>query len=357
MYFGHRCKFLIVLAVLIFLGVGVSLVQAKKKEPPTKSIRGRVVDKNKQSIVGAKVFIRNVNKNTTTVLSTDDSGLYSIYGLDPKMDYEVSAEYGKFISEKKTVSLFLNRNDNVFNFELGELTEATRQQGSQERAKLNIEIETADHVKLSGDWYRPPEKKETKTPAVLLIHGVGEDRRIWDPFIADHLLKSGFAVLNIDLRGHGTGKQNGTSVSADGPQSPTTEVLSIDLDAAVHWLKLRDEVDLSRIALVGSGIGADLAFLGSGKFEEIRSAVALSGNVTHAKALVSGMSNFQPHSILYVATEGDPQGAESAAQLEKMTGFPVRVQIFENSGAQGCRILQEIPEATTLVLEWLKKTL
>ena len=69
----------------------------KKKEPPTKSIHGHVVDARKRSIVGAKVFIRNVNKKTTTTLITDENGLYAIYGLDPKVDYEVHAEHGKFV--------------------------------------------------------------------------------------------------------------------------------------------------------------------------------------------------------------------------------------------------------------------
>ena len=71
---------------------------------------------------GAKVFIRNVNKKTTTVLVTDENGLYAIYGLDPKLDYEVHAEHGKFVSEKKSISSFLERFDNVFNFELGSST-------------------------------------------------------------------------------------------------------------------------------------------------------------------------------------------------------------------------------------------
>ena len=37
----------------------------------------------------------------------------------PKVDYEVHAEHGKFVSETKSVSSFLDRFDNVFNFELG----------------------------------------------------------------------------------------------------------------------------------------------------------------------------------------------------------------------------------------------
>jgi hypothetical protein len=106
--------------------------------------------------------------------------------------------------------------------------------------------------------------------------------------------------------------------------------------------------------MIGCDLGADLAFLASGKYEEIRSAVALSGSVENAKHLVGGIENFQPHSILYVATQGDSAAAESAHQLEKLTGFPVRVQIYENSAAHGSQILQDLPEASLLIMDWLK---
>src|SRR3954454_22388268 len=81
---------------LLFLGSCASLNEAKEKEPRMKSIRGHVTDDQKNPIVGAKVFIKNTTKNTTTILVTDEKGVYSIFGLDPKADYEVHAEYGKF---------------------------------------------------------------------------------------------------------------------------------------------------------------------------------------------------------------------------------------------------------------------
>src|SRR5215467_13315652 len=62
---------------------------AKEKVPLTKSIRGHVVDGNKKSLVGVKVFVKNLKQNTTTILVTDQNGLYSVAGLDPKVDFEV----------------------------------------------------------------------------------------------------------------------------------------------------------------------------------------------------------------------------------------------------------------------------
>jgi dienelactone hydrolase len=339
---------------LVFLNSRLAEAR-KKKEPPTKSIHGHVVDARKRSIAGAKVFIRNVNKKTTTTLITDADGLYAIYGLDPKVDYEVHAEHGKFVSETRSVSSFLDRFDNVFNFELSDSNSSSSTASGNTVSGQGIVLNTADKVKLSGDWYSP-KGGDTKLPVVLLVHGFGQDRKQWDPFVRDRLLPAGFASLTVDLRGHGESKEKaGTPLSAVESWRSDPAQFPLDIDAAIQWLKSRNDVDVNRIAMIGCDLGADLAFLASGKYEEVRSAIAVSADAGNAVLLAKEVSDFQPHSILFVATQGDSRAASSARELEKKAGFPVRVQIYENSEAHGAKILQEIPEASGLIVDWLKK--
>ena len=328
--------------------------EGKKKEPPTKSIHGHVVDARKRSIVGAKVFIRNVNKKTTTTLITDENGLYAIYGLDPKVDYEVHAEYGKFVSEKRGVSSFLDRFDNVFNFELGSSSTPNAASGNAVSGQPVL-LNTTDQVKLAGDWYSPI-GGDAKLPAVLLVHGFGQDRRQWDSFVRERLLPAGFAALTFDLRGHGGSKEKaGASLAAEPSWSSDPKQFPLDIGAAIQWLKARNDVDVNRIAIIGCELGADLAFLASGKYEEVRSAIMISGDAGNAGVLTKAIPGFQPHSILFIAAQGDSQAASSAREFEKQTGFPVRVQIYENSEARGVKILQDNPEASGLMIDWLKK--
>src|SRR5262249_45069851 len=114
----------------------------KEKIPPTKSIHGRVTDANKNPLAGAKVFVKNLKQKTTTILVTDQDGLYSVAGLDPKVDYEVHAEYGNLQSETKAISSFLNRFDNLFNFELGGQNAVGSQRSSNTSAKKSIDLQT-----------------------------------------------------------------------------------------------------------------------------------------------------------------------------------------------------------------------
>jgi pimeloyl-ACP methyl ester carboxylesterase len=331
---------------------------AKEKIPLTKSIQGHVTDADKRSLVGAKVFVKNLKQKTTTVLVTDQSGLYSVAGLDPKVDFEVHAEYGNLVSQTKTISSFLNRFDNVINFELGGQSASAAQASSNGSSRKSVELQTSDGVKIMGDWYRPSSRVDQKPPAILLIHGFGENRSVWDGFLSDHLLKNGLAILNIDLRGHGESLFRGSeklvpdvSWLTDPRQFPS------DLDCALSWLRSQVEIDQNRIGVLGADIGGSLAYLASGKYEVVRSAVVLSGNFEQAQALATGVANFQPHSILYIATQGDDKAAEHAQQFEKSTGFPVKVQVFQNSSSHGAKILQDVPESTTLVADWLKNVL
>jgi dienelactone hydrolase len=343
--------------LLLFLTLS-SFGLAKEKVPPTKSLHGHVIDGNKNSLVGAKVFVKNLKQKTTTILVTDQSGLYAVAGLDPKVDYEVHAEYGNLVSETKAISSFLNRFDNLFNFELGGQNAGRVRRSSDSSSKKGVELQTSDGVKIAADWYRPAPKPDQKFPAVLLLHGFGETRSVWDSFIADHLLKNNLAVLNMDSRGHGQSLwKAGEKLVADRKWLTDSKQFPLDLEAAVNWLESQAEVDPNRIGVIGAGAGANLAYLASGKYEAVRSAVALSGNPEQAQALVAGLENFQPHSILYIATQGDDQAAEHARQFEKLTGFPVRVQVFENSGAHGSNILKEVPEAATLIVDWLQNVL
>lgn len=347
--------------------IGISLILAiynndvlalkKKKEPPTKTIRGQVVDKANQPVTGAKVFIRDASKNKTTILISDESGLFSIYGLDPKIDYIVHAETRTLASEKKTISQYLERADNFLSLEL--LEPIHTNPGNPLFSPVRVEIEAGGNFsfKLVADWYQPLEAKG-KFPAVLLIHGFGEDRHGWDSFIQNVLLPKGFGVLNLDLRAHGESHLKGNEkVQALPSEVTNSNQFPADIEAAVKWLKSKDGVDFNRIACIGGGIGADLAYFASGKFEEIRTAIALSPTGEFAQTWAKGIQNFQPHSILYIAAQGDSSAIDSCQQLEKLTGFPVQVRIIHDSNLKGSRLIGESPEVSQMVLDWIQKSL
>jgi len=74
---------------------------------------------------------------------------------------------------------------------------------------------------------------------LVLVHGITESRRTWDPFIAP-LIAAGYRVVAVDLRGHGAS-------SKIGPYDLTT--MAADLGAVLRAEQLDDAL------LVGHSLG------------------------------------------------------------------------------------------------------
>src|SRR5690349_10432896 len=109
------------LVVLLSIPAAAQFTSAKRRPDPgpmPKNIHGIVQDMRGKPIAGARVFIRDKKTNVVQTRTTDDQGIYKIFALPPTVDYEVYAEYKKVSSEKRTISGFLNRQDNVLNFQL-----------------------------------------------------------------------------------------------------------------------------------------------------------------------------------------------------------------------------------------------
>src|SRR5438093_4041921 len=86
--------------------------------PKPKNIHGVVQDLRGKPLAGARVFVKDMKTKVVRTLETDQAGEYKVYALTPTVDYEIYAEFKGKASEKKFVSSFLNRKDNVLNFQL-----------------------------------------------------------------------------------------------------------------------------------------------------------------------------------------------------------------------------------------------
>jgi pimeloyl-ACP methyl ester carboxylesterase len=84
----------------------------------------------------------------------------------------------------------------------------------------------------------------TGSRSVVLIHGLGENRFVWDAFVS-HACRD-LAGLSLDLRGHG-----------DSPWDPLQRYATHALAADV--LRLSERLDLRAIVLVGHSLGAEVA--------------------------------------------------------------------------------------------------
>ena len=105
------------LAIIVLSGTllfSASAARAQKdSQSDLRAVRGVVIDKAENPVVGAIVYLKNVRTLTVKTYISDDSGQYRFSGLDPNVDYEMHAEHDDQTSANHTVSSFDSRKDIV----------------------------------------------------------------------------------------------------------------------------------------------------------------------------------------------------------------------------------------------------
>jgi pimeloyl-ACP methyl ester carboxylesterase len=207
-------------------------------------------------------------------------------------------------------------------------------------------------------------------PVVILLHDLGGDKNDWlsgtGAFV--ELLERDYAVLAIDLRGHGN-----TPLPEDRQvlQLVDLENSFLDVHAALTWLQSQDGVDANRVAVVGSGSGGNIAYVSLGVFpEQIKTGISLSPGLWEVASLTplvvgDGINPFDPQSMLYMVGDQDQlQGpditlsyVDFARNLESLTAEPKSLRVFQNSADHGFELLDNVPEALDLLFLWLENNL
>ena len=207
-------------------------------------------------------------------------------------------------------------------------------------------------------------------PVVILLHDLGGNKSDWlndtDTYVA--LLERGYAVLAIDMRGHG---QTPLPDARRVLELIDLELSFFDVHAALVWLQSQSKVDVSRIAVVGTGSGGNVAYVSSGRMPElIKTGVSLSPGLWGAASLApliigAGLEPFAPRSMLFMAGDQDQiqagdvilSYAEFARSLEAQTAEPKDVRVFPDSADHGFALLDNVAEAQDLFFLWLEENL
>jgi uncharacterized protein len=136
-------------------------------------------------------------------------------------------------------------------------------------------------ISLAGTLTMPHHSAGSRVPAVVMITGSGPQDRDeatpvipgYRPFrqIADALGRRGIAVLRMDDRGVGG--------SPAGPAGATSADFADDIRGALEFLRARDDIDPSRLALLGHSEGGIIAPM-----------IAATDPALHAIVIIAGPS-------------------------------------------------------------------
>jgi len=313
-------------------------------EEKTKNIHGAVVDQAGKPVVGARVVVVNSKDKTSRTVTTDETGNYAFRGLAPDVNHEVRADYRGAVSELKTISSMLDREDNLVNFQLP--ITVTPASGAQ--ADPGPELQSFDLVKLKAS-FEVPQGVPAPIPAVLFLHGYGENRKVWEDF-RKQFLERGWAVLSLDLRGHGDSvTKNQRPLQASPAWRSSPREFPLDIAPALDWLKRQTRLNSSKIVIVGYDIGANLALVSSGKFREVRTVVAVNPNAKESLEMAGSAQDFRPRSVL-VVTESAAVSDEIKAHVKE----PFRSLIQPVAG--GTAQVFQGKALTDAIFQWIKES-
>lgn len=233
-----------------------------------------------------------------------------------------------------------------------------------------VTFTTVDGVPVSA-LYGQPAAAAGPLPVVILVHDLSAtfagDEWLLSGLFED-LLEAGYLPLAIDLRGHGRTPLPSDGRASEGLQYGDLEDFHLDVQAALTWLRTEISADAARIAIVGSGVGGNVAYVSMGAFpDQLRAGIALSAGLwenpsQNPLVIGAGLTPFAPHSMLYVVSSNDtlqlsPEEtlsyASFAAALASLTQEPKNVTVLEGQSAHAASLLNN-PEVVDLIFGWLE---
>jgi dienelactone hydrolase len=199
----------------------------------------------------------------------------------------------------------------------GNVTPASRPGSS---AESTVTIESPDGVRLVGSLFK---SGKPNSPALLVLHQWQSDRHSYDD-LAKQLQAIGFTVLTIDGRGFGESvkRGDGTPVMAERTDASVKAMLG-DVGAAFAFLSKQENVDASKIGILGASYGSSLALIYAADHPEVGAVALLSpgvnyfGNMPIEPAVRKFKDRNNPN-LLFIAAEDDKESADAVNKLDPM---------------------------------------
>ena len=210
---------------------------------------------------------------------------------------------------------------------------------------------TEDGVKISGNYFKP---KKEHAPVFLLLHMMPSTKESWNSF-STHLQEKGFAALAIDMRGHGNSTdKNGLKLDYKEFKDHEHRDSMKDIAAAKEFLAGQANVDISRMAIAGASIGANLALWQASIDKDVKILILLSAGLNYrgiqAAQLVPGYSG----RVYILASVGDTNAAKSSKELFDIFSGDKELEIIQGN-SHGTNMFISEPGLIDKLLEWTSR--
>ncbi|HEY9745242.1 MAG TPA: alpha/beta fold hydrolase [Oculatellaceae cyanobacterium] len=241
---------------------------------------------------------------------------------------------------------------------------------------VEVTVPMPDGLQMSGRLYNPAltldadgetvapidldeEYKGPKYPLVILLHGLNYSQSHWHT-LPRTLMEAGYAVLTLDLRGHGASTQTlrGRAINWRTLPDGDWSIMYRDVARVVEYFKKSEdypEVDARRVAVIGEKLGANVAIWAAKQKKEIQALVLLTPSMTFkGMDAGKGLVNYV-NSVMILASQDEPESYAAARYLYGWLEGPKVLQVYQKAG-EGADMLSIQPAIGLQIRDWLVKT-
>jgi dienelactone hydrolase len=224
----------------------------------------------------------------------------------------------------------------------------------------DVVFTTEDNLVIAGGYY-PPGRKDEPAPMVILLHMYKTDRSDFGPLLPT-LHKAGFAVLAIDLRGHGQSVGPPAMKLTERVAQRDKELFSQmyqDLAAAYLWLRAQPHVDPARFALVGASVGGSIALDYASRDKSVDAVVCLTpGTAYLGLDALGAVRKYGNRPLLLLASEAERSAADQIRQAA--AGATVKIvpgpsAPLDSMALHGSRMFGKVPGIESEIVSFLVK--
>jgi dienelactone hydrolase len=200
----------------------------------------------------------------------------------------------------------------------------------------HVTFTTDDNVLLVGGYTRPLARKGERAPVAILLHMYASDRQAFEP-LTPALHAAGFAVLAIDLRGHGDSAgpvELGLSRRVADRDPKLFADMYKDVEAGYRWLADRPELDMARFTLVGASVGGSIALDYASRDKSVDAVVWLTPGTSYLGIdSVADAQKYGRRPLLLMAAEPERAAADDLGHI--VPGATVKTLPYGGPDPQG----------------------
>jgi len=222
--------------------------------------------------------------------------------------------------------------------------------------EIDVQVRDGFHIVANLDIPKRPDKK-TRLPLVIFMHSIGQNTNEWGAFPTEVKDKLNVATLNINLRGHGKSivNKNSRKVYWQNFQQKEFEKIPYDIIDVLKYVKDQyPEIETSRTAIVGSGLGANMALISGSNGISVKTIVMLSPMLNYkGYDLRLPIVKYGNHPLLFMVSKQDTYPYKSCLELIKFAQGKKMLKVYPYGGT-GVMLLKFQPDAKPLVVNWVK---